>query len=272
MNRIDTTFQALATHNRKALVGFLTAGDPDFDTSLAILRAGCRAGLDIIELGVPFSDPTADGPVIQRASQRALKTGATLGRAIALAAALRRTETTPIVLFSYYNPIFKYGLARTAREAAEAGVDGLLVVDLPPEEAGPLADALAGTGMHIIRVAAPTTTPARLRMLNVGAGGFLYLITRRGVTGTGGLDYAAVGAHAAAVKSACALPVCLGFGISSAADAAALGPFADGLIVGSALVRLVEAHAAGPDALPAVVAAKIRELRAGLDGAAAPTD
>lgn len=261
MNRIDTTFSTLAAQGRKALVGFLTAGDPDYDTSLAILREACAAGLDIVELGVPFSDPTADGPVIQRASQRALKTGASLSRTIALAAELRRDTTAPIVLFSYYNPIFKYGLARTAKEAAAAGVDGMLVVDLPPEEADPLAAELTPFGIHLIRLAAPTTTPERLRKLAEGAGGFLYLITRLGVTGTGGLDFEAVKRHAAEVRSSVSLPVCLGFGISTGADAAALAPLADGIVVGSALVSLVEQHAATPDKLPAIVAAKIRELR-----------
>ena len=267
MNRLDTTFQKLADEHRKALVGFISAGDPNFETSLEILKAGCRAGLDVIELGVPFSDPTADGPVIQRASQRALKTGASLSRTLVLAAELRKTVDTPIVVFSYYNPVFKYGLKRTAEEAAAAGVDGMLIVDLPPEEAQPLVSALEGTGIHIIRLAAPTTTPQRLKTLVDGAGGFLYLITRLGVTGTGGLDYAAIKTHAAAVKAACPLPVCLGFGINTGADAEALAPFADGLIVGSAFMRLVEEHADTPDALPEMIATKVRELRAGIDRA-----
>ena len=264
MNRIDTTFRKLAAEQRKALVGFISAGDPDFDTSLEILKAGCRAGLDVIELGVPFSDPTADGPVIQRASQRALKTGASLSRTLELAAALRQTVDTPIVIFSYYNLVFKYGLKRTAEEAAAAGVDGMLIVDLPPEEAGPLTSALEGTGIHIIRLAAPTTTPQRLKKLVDGAGGFLYLITRLGVTGTGGLDYAAIKTYTASVKAVCPLPVCLGFGINTGADAHALAPFADGLIVGSAFMRLVEEHVDTPDALPEIIADKVRELRAGM--------
>ena len=264
MNRIDTTFKKLAAENKKALVCFFSAGDPDHATSLEILTEACKAGLDIIELGVPFSDPTADGAVIQRASQRALKTGGSLSQSIVLARELRKTTETPIVLFCYYNPIFKYGLERTAKEAKSAGVDGILVVDLPPEEAGPLAAALKDTGIHIIRLAAPTTTPDRLKMLVDGAGGFLYLITRLGVTGTGGLDYEAVKKHAAEVKSICPLPVCLGFGISSGEDAKILAPLADGIIVGSALVRLVEDNVSTPAAMPGIVAAKIRELREGI--------
>ena len=263
MNRIDTTFKKLAAENKKALICFFSAGDPDHATSLAILSEACKAGLDIIELGVPFSDPTADGAVIQRASQRALKTGASLSQTIVLASELRKTTETPIVLFCYYNPIFKYGLDRVAREAHGAGVDGLLVVDLPPEEAGPLTEALRGTDIHLIRLAAPTTRPERIRMLAEGAGGFLYLISRTGVTGTGGLDYADIARHAAAVKAICPHPVCIGFGISTGADAHALAPLADGLIVGSALVRIIEQAPTAPD-LPARVAAKIRELRDGM--------
>ncbi len=267
MNRIDTTFKKLADEKRKALVCFLSAGDPDHATSLAILSEACKAGLDIIELGVPFSDPTADGAVIQRASQRALKTGASLSQTIVLASELRKTTETPIVLFSYYNPIFKYGLERTAKEAKAAGIDGMLVVDLPPEEAGPLAAALKGTGIQIIRLAAPTTTPTRLKMLIDDGGGFLYLITRLGVTGTGGLDYEAVKKHAAEVKAICPLPICLGFGISTGKDAQTLAPLADGVVVGSALVKLVEDNASTPAAIPEIIAAKIRELREGIDRA-----
>jgi len=264
MNRIDLTFQKLAADKRKALVAYLTAGDPDFDTSLAILRKACASGVDVLELGVPFSDPTCDGPVIQVASERALKSGMSLSKSIRLAAELRKTAETPIVLFSYYNPLFKYGLDRIAREAAEAGVDGMLVVDLPPEEAGPLTEALKGTDIHLIRLAAPTSKPDRIQMLASGAGGFLYLITRLGVTGTGGLDYAEVAKHAARVKAVCPHPVCLGFGISTGEDARALAPLADGIVVGSALVRVVAQTPSGAD-LPALVAAKIQELRAGMD-------
>ena len=265
MNRLDTTFTHLADLNQKALVGFITAGDPDYDTSLAILKKACQAGLDIIELGVPFSDPTCDGPIIQRASLRALKNGASLARTLALATELRRTTNTPIVLFSYYNPLFQYGLERLAKDASAAGVDGLLIVDLPPEEAGPLEKALKTTDIHIIRLAAPTTTPQRLKMLVKGAGGFLYLITRLGVTGTGGLDYEAVKKHAASVKTLCPLPVCLGFGISNGRDTEILAPFADGLVIGSALERIIEENAAADT--PALVAAKIRELRDGMNRA-----
>ncbi len=265
MNRIDTTFQKLAAQNKKALVGFISAGDPDYATSLEIIKSACSAGLDIIELGVPFSDPTCDGPVIQRASQRALKTGASLTSTLRLASDLRKVTDTPIVMFSYYNPVFKYGLERLAHDAKAAGVDGMLVVDLPPEEAGPLSKALEGTDIHIIRLAAPTTTPERLKKLVNGAGGFLYLISRLGVTGTGGLDFDEIRKHAAQVKAVSPLPVCLGFGISTGEDARALAPSADGLIVGSAFEKIIEANLRSPD-LPIRVAALVRELRAAMDG------
>ena len=264
MNRIDKKFEELKAEGRKALVGFLTAGDPDFDTSFEILTTACRSGVDILELGVPFSDPTCDGPVIQVASERALKSGMSLSRTFELAAKLRAEVDTPIVIFSYYNPLFKYGLERLARVLDECGIDGLLIVDLPPEEAGPLRTAIAGKDIHIIRLAAPTTTRQRLEMLVEGAGGFLYLITRTGVTGTGGLDYAVVEKHASAIKRISPLPVCLGFGISSSADTALLAPMADGLVVGSALVKVIAA-ATDKQTLPQQIAEKVTELRSGMD-------
>lgn len=266
MNRIDKTFQKLQAENRKALVAFISAGDPDFETSLEILKTACKSGVDILELGVPFSDPTADGPVIQLGSERALKSGMSLSKTFELAAQLRQAVDTPIVLFSYYNLLFKYGLEKLVQRMTGVGIDGLLVVDLPPEEAGDLQKALSGTDIHTIRLAAPTTTPERLKMLVDGAGGFLYLITRTGVTGTGGLDYKAVEKHALAVKAVCPLPVCLGFGISTGADAEKLAPMADGLIVGSAFVRLIAATE-DRSQMPVLIAEKVKELRAGMDGA-----
>ena len=266
MNRITKTFQQLAATKRKALVGYLTAGDPDPETSFKILRAACAAGIDILELGVPFSDPTADGPVIQEASQRALKAGMTLTKTLEFAARLRKEVETPIMLFGYYNPLFKYGLERLAKAAHQAGVDGLLVVDLPPEEAGPLKAALKGTDIQIIFLAAPTTRPNRMKKIAQETGGFLYLITKAGTTGEGGLDYAAIAKHAAEVKAISPLPVCLGFGIRNGKDAQKLAPMADGVIVGSTLCRVI-GDAPGASDLPERMAAKIRELRSGLDHA-----
>lgn len=264
MNRIDKTFADLKAQRKTALIGFLTAGDPDFDTSFEILKTACNSGMDIVELGVPFSDPTSDGPVIQAASARALKSGMSLSRTFELARKLRAEVETPIVLFSYYNLLFKYGLEKLAHKFEESGIDGVLVVDLPPEEADPLRAALAEREIHIIRLAAPTTTPQRMKMLVNGAGGFLYMITRTGVTGTGGLDYAEVSKHAAAIRKISPLPVCLGFGISNATDTEQLAPVADGLIVGSALVKIIAA-ATDRTKLPAQIREKTLELRSGMD-------
>jgi tryptophan synthase alpha chain len=263
MNRITQTFQRLARQNRRALVGYLTAGDPDFDNSLEILHQAVGAGLDVLELGVPFSDPTSDGPVIQLAAARALRQGMTVARVLELARRLRSAHPdTPIVLFSYYNPLLRYGLERLAREAADAGVDGFLIVDLPPEEAGELRPALTGYDLPLIRLIAPTTPADRMADITRGAGGFLYLITRTGVTGAGTLDQPRIRQLAAILQQQSALPVCLGFGISTAADVRQLAGLANGVVVGSALVKIVAEHttAAAP-----LVAEKVRELRAALD-------
>jgi tryptophan synthase alpha chain len=264
MNRITATFQRLAKKNRKALVGYLTAGDPNPETSFAILRSACAAGIDVLELGVPFSDPTADGPVIQEASARALRAGMTLTKTLDLAARLRAESDIPIMLFGYYNPLFKYGLERLAKAAHAAGIDGLLVVDLPPEEAAPLRAALAGTDIQIVFLVAPTTRPDRVQKIAAETGGFLYLVTKAGTTGEGGLDYEAIRKHAAEVKKISPLPVCLGFGIRNGDDAAKLAPMADGVIVGSTLVNVIGSAPNAPD-LPARMAAKIQNLRQGLD-------
>ena len=215
---------------------------------------------------MPFSDPTADGPVIQEASQRALKAGMTLTKTLEMATRLRQEVDTPIMLFGYYNPLFKYGLARLAQAAHKAGVDGLLVVDLPPEESGPLKTALQGTDIQIIFLAAPTTRPDSVKKIAHETGGFLYLITKAGTTGEGGLDYAAIAKHAAEVKTISPLPVCLGFGIRNGDDAHKLAPMADGVIVGSTLVNVIGSAPTAPD-LPARISAKIRDLRQGLDRA-----
>lgn len=263
MNRIDTKFAELAATARKALVAYLTAGYPDENTSLGIMEAACRSGVDILEIGVPFSDPTCDGPVIQAASEEALRAGMTLAKSIGLATRLRQRVETPLVLFSYYNPVFRYGLKRFAADIAKAGIDGVLLVDLPPEEAGEIATELAKRETHIIRVAAPTTRPERLRMLVEGAGGFLYLISRTGVTGTGGIDPTAIARHATEVKRVCQYPVCIGFGISTAEDARRIAPLADGIIVGSAIMKSL-ARCSEQSQMAVAAAAKIAELREGL--------
>ena len=262
--RLDAVFSNLNAAGRKALVGYITAGDPDYDRSFALLRAACGAGLDVLELGVPFSDPTSDGPVIQAASLRALKAGMTVPRALRLTADLRRHTAIPIVLFSYYNPLLNYGVERIAADARDAGADGFLVVDLPPEEAAEFTGPLARQGLPLIRLVAPTTPADRVRLIAREAGGFLYAITRTGVTGTGGLEPAAIREEMETIrKQAGRLPVCLGFGVRTPDDARALAPLADGIVVGSALVRIVEEHADAAD-LPERVAAFVRDLKAAI--------
>lgn len=263
---LDRVFSDLKAAGRKALVGYLTAGDPDFDASLAVLEAACKAGLDVLELGVPFSDPTSDGPVIQAAALRALKGGMTVKRALALTRELRRRVATPIILFSYYNPLLNYGLEKLGDDARAAGADGFLVVDLPPEESEEFTRPLGG-GLPLIRLIAPTTPPARMKRIADGAGGFLYAITRTGVTGAGELEPERIRGEMETIRQAAhGLPVCLGFGIRTAADIRLLAPMADGLVVGSALVRLVAENAGKPE-LPALVADFVRELSTALSSA-----
>ncbi len=264
MNRLDTCFANCRAQGRKALIGYLTAGDPNPEASLEILAAACDAGVDILELGVPFSDPTADGPVIQAASGRALDAGMNLAGVLALTRRLRARTETPLVLFSYYNPILQYGPARLHAEAREAGIDGLLIVDLPPEEAPELTAQWPEPRLPLIRLLAPTTPPERIQRIVADAGGFLYLITRTGVTGEGGLDPTTIGPHAESLRRLSDLPVALGFGVRDAGDVAALAPLADGVVVGSALVRQV-AQGGEAGAIAARVAATIRALRVPLD-------
>lgn len=258
--RLENRFAGLAAAGRKALVCYLTGGDPGQDASGEIAIAACRAGADVLELGIPFSDPSSDGPAIQAASLRALRQGATVGRMLALTRTIRAACDTPIVLFGYYNPMLRYGLPRFCAEAAAAGADGLLVVDLPPEESDELEPHAAAAGLDIIRLVAPTTPPERMRLIAARAGGFIYLITRTGVTGGGVLDTDAIAARAAALKSCTSLPVCLGFGISTPDDARRLAPLADGVVVGSAFVRRV-ADGAGPRDIARLTA----EFRRALD-------
>jgi len=237
--RIARTFETLAAQRRTALVAYLTAGDPDFELSREMLIAACHAGVDVLELGVPFSDPTSDGPAIQAAAQRALHHGASVARSLELVRAVRATCETPIVLFTYFNPLLRYGLGRLC------------------------ADATAN-GLPLIRLLAPTTPTERMRHIAEGAGGFLYLITRTGVTGGGTLDAGEIGRHATRLRALTPLPICLGFGISSPEDARALAPLADGVVVGSAFVKRAAERAAHGDA-PAAVAALAASFRRALD-------
>jgi tryptophan synthase alpha chain len=248
MNRITRVFEEMRRKGERALVGFVTAGDPTLEVSMDIIKAMCSAGLDILELGVPFSDPTADGPVIQRSSGRALKAGATLTKVIEMARELRRTSQIPIVLFSYYNPILAYGVERFYTDVCAAGVDGLLVVDLPPEESPEMTSAWPGNELALIRLVAPTTPPERMATIAERASGFLYLVSMTGVTGSAGLNLDEVSGVVGSLRArAKGIPICVGFGISTPEQVRAVGALADGAVVGSAFERLIEEHLADPD-------------------------
>ena len=260
MNRIDATFERLARQNEKALVGFVTAGDPDVSRSLQIITAMCAAGLDLLELGVPFSDPTADGPVIQRSSGRALAAGAGLAPVLDMVAALRRRTPIPMVVFSYYNPILAYGAAAFHRAARAAGADGVLVVDLPPEESDELTDGWPDSGLCLIRLTAPTTPPERMRRIAASASGFIYHVSQLGVTGGGGLRPDEIANPLRELRAVTRLPICVGFGISSPAQVAAVARIADGVVVGSAFERLIEENLHRPD-LPEILAGRVAELK-----------
>lgn len=240
MSKISERFSYLRRRGEKALVGFITAGDPDLELSREIILSLCRSGVDILELGVPFSDPTADGPVIQRASQRALKSGISLQKVLDFAASIRLETDIPLVLFSYYNLLFRFGARNIYYAALDAGIDGMLVVDLPHEEAGELLDQWPGDDLDFIRLIAPTTPPKRIEAIVKNASGFVYLISKTGVTGSEGLDYNEISHMVEQVRARTDLPVCVGFGISRPDQVKAISRVADGVVIGSAFVRTVE--------------------------------
>jgi tryptophan synthase alpha chain len=238
--RIQNRFQACAREGRAALVTFVTAGDPDFETSSAILAALPGAGADVIELGVPFTDPMADGVPVQLAGQRALKAGQTLRKTLAMVESFRNAgHDTPIVLMGYYNPIYAYGVDAFLTDARRVGIDGLIVVDLPPEEDEELCLPALKAGVSFIRLATPTTDDKRLPKVLQNTSGFVYYVSVTGVTGGAIADYGAVGDAVARIKRHTDLPVAVGFGVKTAADAATIAKRADGVVVGSALVERV---------------------------------
>lgn len=240
MSRIDKLFSELRTKGRAAFVPFVTAGDPDLETSEAILAALPSAGADLIELGMPFSDPMADGPAVQASSLRALQSGQDMHKTLELVRRFRKTDNaTPLVLMGYYNPIHRYGTAKFAKDAASVGADGLIVVDLPPEEDDVLRVPAKAQGVDIVRLATPTTNDARLvRVLN-GASGYLYYVSVAGVTGTKSFDEADVRTAVGRIKKASDLPVAVGFGIKTPEQAAQIARIADGAVVGSAIVSRI---------------------------------
>ncbi len=238
--RIDATFQHLREQGRKALVAFITAGDPSLETSQAILNGLPQAGADIIELGMPFTDPMADGPAIQLASQRALAAGQTMQKTLDMVRRFReRDDKTPIVLMGYYNPVIAYGNERFLRDAVQAGVDGLIIVDLPPEEDDELCLPALEAGLNFIRLATPTTDDARLPKVLKNATGFLYYVSITGVTGTRAPQEAQVAASVARIRRQTDIPVCIGFGVKTPEQAARMAALGDGVVVGSALVSSI---------------------------------
>lgn len=260
MPRIAEIFARTKAENRAAFIPFIMGGDPDLPRCAALLDALATNGADIIELGIPFSDPMADGPVIAQAGLRALDAGATLTGILELAGDFRTRHTTPLVLMGYLNPISAYGYGRFAADAARAGVDGVIIVDLPPEEAAELEPTLTAHGIALVRLIAPTSVPDRLELLTQGARGYLYYIAITGITGAGGAaPLERIGEHVAAISRATNLPVCVGFGIKTVADVAAIAPLADGVVVGSSLVRLI----AQSDGDAAALGAEVTRLRAG---------
>ncbi|GGL43758.1 tryptophan synthase subunit alpha [Caulobacter sp. Root656] len=260
-DRIDRRFAALKAENRAGFVSYVMAGDPDAATALAILEGLPAAGADIIELGFPFSDPMAEGPTIQRASQRALAQKMTLNGTLDLVRAFRQgDDDTPLILMGYLNPLVNKGFETFAREAAQAGVDGLIVVDCPPEEADPLADALEAHGVSLIRLAAPTTDDARLPAVVRRTSGFLYYVSVAGVTGVKSADAGDVAPAVARLRAASGLPVAVGFGIRTPEQAAAVARIADAAVVGSALVDEIESAAKVNENVTEKVLLKASEL------------
>ncbi|MBN2885994.1 MAG: tryptophan synthase subunit alpha [Chromatiaceae bacterium] len=266
MSRIARRFEQLRAEGRTALIPFVTAGDPNPATTLELMRAMVAAGADLIELGVPFSDPIADGPVIQRATERALAGGMSLDGVLALVRTFRAEDRhTPVVLMGYLNPIEVMGYESFAAAARDAGVDGALIVDVPPEEGHGLVATLKEHGIDLVYLLAPTSTESRIARIGEVASGFVYYVSVKGVTGAGHLDTGAVAERLAAIRKCIALPVGVGFGIKDAETAGRVAAVADAVIVGSAIVERIEALAADAPSIPGAIGDFLSTLRAALD-------
>jgi tryptophan synthase alpha chain len=265
MSRIQTCFEVLRARGETALIPFLTAGDPDLETTEALVLAMAEAGADIIELGVPFSDPTAEGPTIQRSSSRALDRGTSLRSILQLVGRLRAQIDTPLVLMGYANPVHAMGAEAFAKTALEAGVDGIIIPDLTPEDGAPYLDPCREAGIDPILLAAPTTRPARLEMLMRQTRGFLYYVSLQGVTGARAALAANIEEKVRSAKALGDTPVCVGFGVATADQAGAIAAYADGVVVGSAIVDRIEAATSPAEAVEDV-AAFITELKKPLRG------
>jgi len=262
MTRIGRLFEDLRKAGRKGLIAYLTVGDPSLDRTPALVEALERGGANLIELGVPFSDPIADGPVIQAAGERALKAGTTLARVLDIAAEIRRTSEIPLLLFTYLNPVVRYGLERLAGDAAAAGIDGCLLTDASVEEAQEYVEAMQRHALDTVFLAAPTSTPRRLRLVAQYSTGFVYLVSRTGVTGERDSLSGAVAPLVAAVRAVTSLPLAVGFGISKPEHVAQLGRQVEAVVVGSAIVRLIERNAQNAS-LEIQLESFVRELKHG---------
>jgi tryptophan synthase alpha chain len=262
MTRIGCLFEDLKKTGRKGLIAYLTVGDPSPERSPALVEALVRGGADLIELGVPFSDPIADGPVIQAAGERALKAGTTLARVLEVAAEVRRTSAVPLLLFTYLNPVVRYGLDRLAQDAAAAGIDGCLLIDASVEEAEEYVGAMHRRGLDTVFLAAPTSTPRRLKLVAEYSTGFIYLVSRTGVTGERDSLSNAIAPLVASVRAVSDLPLAVGFGVSKPEHVAELGRQVEAVVVGSAIVRLIERNAANAS-LEIQLESFVRELKHG---------
>jgi len=266
MSRIQQCFDALRASGRKALIPYVTAGDPNPEMTLPLMHELVEAGVDVIELGIPFSDPMADGPVIQLAMERALAHNVSLRQVMEMVREFRTTnQTTPVVLMGYLNPMERMGYETFAREAAAAGIDGVLTVDLPPEEAEEVAPLFREHGLDCIFLLAPTTTLTRARKICEHASGYVYYVSLKGVTGSAALNVTEVADKLAQLRTVTDLPIGVGFGIRDGASAAAVAGVADGVVVGSVLVNQIAAHVGEPEQARAGITAVIREMRAAMD-------
>ncbi len=268
MSRISPCFSALREAGRQALVPFVTAGDPEPGVTVELMHAMVASGADIIELGIPFSDPMADGPVIQRASERALAHKVSLDSVLGMVKEFRQSNNdTPVILMGYLNPIEAMGYAAFSTKAAEAGVDGVLTVDLPPEEGSELVAVLKENDMDMIFLLAPTSGADRIARIDAMASGFIYYVSLKGVTGAANLDIESVSDKLSEIRNISQLPLGVGFGVKEPQDAANLAKIADAVVVGSALVKIVEENAAEPVKIPTLIAEKISTFRQAMDAA-----
>ena len=247
MNRLDQRFAELRAANQRAFVAYICAGDPTLEKTRDVVLALEKSGVDIVELGLPFSDPLADGIVNQMAADRALRAGTTMAKVIAFIKELRRDTQIPIVLFTYLNPVYTYGFEAFHKDAAAAGADGVLILDLPPDEAAQNKELIESSGLKHIRLIAPTTPEERIKLIAAQSEGFVYYVSREGVTGAQATLSASIGSMVAEIKAATQTPVCVGFGISNPEQAKTVATMADGVVVGSAIVKLIEQHGTGAE-------------------------